>query len=99
MTGARRRRGSTSSLETVDENHIRRLHETSIIKIPATADLNEWPTFEIRDAVVLNNDGKTLENALHVAKTGPFIIRGNLVIDDRSQSSHCEYTRPVPAPG
>ncbi|KAH7008218.1 hypothetical protein EDB80DRAFT_715908 [Ilyonectria destructans] len=88
MTG-RSRRASTSSVETVDENQILWRQETSVLKsVPKLSDSNNWPIFELRDTVVLNKDGHTVENALHVGTRGPFIVRGTLIIDDPSQKQH-----------
>ncbi|KAI5461284.1 hypothetical protein BGZ63DRAFT_486843 [Mariannaea sp. PMI_226] len=85
----RHRRASTSSVETVDENQIQWRQETSVLKsVPKLSDNNTWPIFELRDAVILNKDGHTLENALYVASRGPFIVRGTLIIDDPSQKQH-----------
>ncbi|KAF4585738.1 defective in methylation-7 protein [Ophiocordyceps camponoti-floridani] len=88
MTG-RKRRASTSSVDSVDESQVRWRQEASIVRTVAK-DLaaDEWPVFELRDAVVFNRDGETLENALHVALRGPFMIRGHLIIDDPSQKIH-----------
>ncbi|KAH7166062.1 hypothetical protein EDB81DRAFT_918365 [Dactylonectria macrodidyma] len=88
MSG-RNRRASTSSVDTVDENQILWRQETSVLKsIPKLSDSNDWPIFELRDAVVLNKDGQTIENALNVGTRGPFIVRGTLIIDDPSQKQH-----------
>ncbi|RDA88349.1 hypothetical protein CP532_5633 [Ophiocordyceps camponoti-leonardi (nom. inval.)] len=88
MTG-RNRRASTSSVESIDQTQIHWRQETSIVRSVATqTPSDDWPVFELRDAVVLNGDGHTLENALHVAIRGPYTIRGHLIIDDPSQKSH-----------
>ncbi|ODA84025.1 hypothetical protein RJ55_02543 [Drechmeria coniospora] len=85
----RKRRASTSSVESIDENRIPWRQEVSVVRrVPKDMSADDWPIFELRDAVVLNQDGHTLENALHVGIRGPFIVRGNLVIDDPSQRSH-----------
>lgn len=49
---------------------------------------NDWPIFELANAIVLDKHGQTMENALLVSKRGPFIVRGHLIIDDPSQNSH-----------
>ncbi|POR36449.1 Uncharacterized protein TPAR_03367 [Tolypocladium paradoxum] len=85
----RKRRASTSSVESVDETQIRWRQEHSVVRsVLKGVPSDDWPIFELRDAVVLNKDGETLENALHVGIRGPFIVRGNLIIDDPSQRSH-----------
>ncbi|UNI18935.1 hypothetical protein JDV02_005164 [Purpureocillium takamizusanense] len=85
----RRRRASTSSVESVDESQIRWRQEVSVVRsVPKDQSPDDWPIFELRDAVVLNKDGQSLENALHVGIRGPFLVRGNLIIDDVSQRSH-----------
>lgn len=60
---------------------------------PGTSD-DDWPIFELRDAVVLNKDGQTMENALDMLFKGPFIVRGNMVVDDPEQKLHCEPQPP-----
>lgn len=85
----RRRRASTSSVETVDNSQIRWRKETSVVKsVPKGTSLDDWPVFELQDAIVLNKDGETIENALHVSHRGPFIVKGNLIIDDPSQKAN-----------
>lgn len=85
MTG-RTRRGSTSSVETIDGKRNFWRQESSLLRSVAkgTSDI-EWPIYELRDAVVLNKDGQTLESALDVGFRGPFIIRGTLVLDEPEQ--------------
>ncbi|KAJ6438525.1 defective in methylation-7 protein [Purpureocillium lavendulum] len=91
----RRRRASTSSVDTIDESQIRWRQEVSVVRsVPKEESPDDWPIFELRDAVVLNKDGQSLENALHVGIRGPFLVRGNLIIDDVGQRSHRTYTPP-----
>ncbi|KAI9149224.1 hypothetical protein HJFPF1_11273 [Paramyrothecium foliicola] len=85
----RRRRASTSSVETVNEDQIQWLQESSVIRLPQkTVSTEDWPIFELRNATVLNKNGESLENALHVAEKGPFTLRGNLIVEDAVQRSH-----------
>ncbi|KAM0346100.1 hypothetical protein ACHAPU_005865 [Fusarium lateritium] len=77
----RPRRASTSSVDTVDENRVSWLQEKSVLRYQH-GGIDPETCFELRDAVVLNKDGYTLENALDVAARGPYIIRGTLMIDD-----------------
>ncbi|KJZ74198.1 hypothetical protein HIM_06429 [Hirsutella minnesotensis 3608] len=85
----RSRRASTSSVESVDESQVRWLQETSVLRhVPKDLPNDNWPIFELRDAIVLNRDGETVENALHVGVRGPFTVRGTLIIDDPSQKAH-----------
>lgn len=90
MTG-RTRRGSTSSVETIDGKRDHWRKESSLLRsVPnGTSDI-EWPIYELRDAVVLNKDGQTLESALDVGFRGPFIIRGTLVLDEPEQRQNRE---------
>ncbi|OAA40325.1 hypothetical protein NOR_05886 [Metarhizium rileyi] len=82
----RRRRASTSSVETVDTSQIRWRQESSVVRsVEKGLPFDNWPVFELQDAIVLNKDGETIENALHVGHQGPFIVRGNLIIDDAAQ--------------
>lgn len=93
MTG-RNRRTSTSSLESVDHNQTPWRQESSVLKT-VSKDLheNDWPIFELRDAVVLNKDGKTLESVLDVGSRGPFTIRGTLIIEEQPQRRQRELSR------
>ncbi|QGI79011.1 hypothetical protein CEK25_005740 [Fusarium fujikuroi] len=80
----RPRRASTSSVDTEDESQRSWKQEKSVLRFdPGGVDSDT--TFEINDAVVLNKDGHTLENALDVATRGPYIIRGLLHIEEQSQ--------------
>ncbi|KAF4512918.1 hypothetical protein G6O67_000247 [Ophiocordyceps sinensis] len=84
----RRRRASTSSVDSVDDGQVRWRQEVSVVRsVPKELLSDDWPIFELRDATVLNCDGHTIENALHVGIRGPYIVRGHLVIDDPSQKS------------
>lgn len=78
MTG-RTRRASTSSVDTVDEPAVQWRQEASVLRsVPKSEPNDNWPIFQLRDAIVLNRDGTTVENALHIVPNGPFIVRGNL---------------------
>ncbi|KAL6854185.1 hypothetical protein J3F83DRAFT_488695 [Trichoderma novae-zelandiae] len=88
MSG-RRRRASTSSVETIDGDKIHWQREVSVVR-PQPKDVSKdlYPCFELRDATVYDMNGESLENALNVVVRGPYIVRGHLIIDDRSQRSH-----------
>ncbi|KAK2595789.1 hypothetical protein QQS21_006552 [Conoideocrella luteorostrata] len=84
-----RPRASTSSVESVDESETRWRQETSVVRsVPTDTPSDDWPIFELANAAVLNKDGQTFENALQVGLKGPFIVRGDLIIDDPIQKSH-----------
>ncbi|KAG6010765.1 hypothetical protein E4U21_004153 [Claviceps maximensis] len=88
MTG-RSRRASTSSVESERESDIRWRQESSVVRtVSKDQTPDDWPIFELANAVVLDKDGQSMENALLVGKRGPFIVRGHLIIDDPSQKSH-----------
>ncbi|EHK27272.1 uncharacterized protein TRIVIDRAFT_114510 [Trichoderma virens Gv29-8] len=88
MSG-RKRRASTSSVETVDGDKIRWLQESSVVRSqPKDVSKDEYPCFELRDATVYDRKGEALENALNVVVRGPYIVRGHLIIDDPSQKTH-----------
>ncbi|KAF4452918.1 hypothetical protein F53441_4344 [Fusarium austroafricanum] len=83
----RPRRASTSSVDTEDESQISWKQEKSVLRFtPGGVDPDTL--FELKDAVVLNKDGHTMENALDVATRGPYIIRGKILIEDQDQKSH-----------
>ncbi|OAA37725.1 hypothetical protein BBO_07433 [Beauveria brongniartii RCEF 3172] len=78
MTG-HTRRASTSSIESVDVGSVKWRQEASILRsVPKSVPSDNWPIFQLRDAIVLNRDGSTVENALHIVPNGPFIVRGYL---------------------
>ncbi|RFU76708.1 hypothetical protein TARUN_5511 [Trichoderma arundinaceum] len=88
MSG-RKRRASTSSVETVDGDKIRWLQESSVVRSqPKDVSRDNYPCFELRDATVYDRKGEALENALNVVVRGPYIVRGHLIIDDPSQKTH-----------
>ncbi|KAF4998516.1 hypothetical protein FGRMN_3135 [Fusarium graminum] len=89
----RPRRASTSSVDTVDENRVPWLQEKNVLRYQH-GGIDPETCFELRDAMVLNKDGHTLENALDVATRGPYIIRGTLMIDD-DQKRHHENGTPI----
>ncbi|KAI1026294.1 hypothetical protein LB504_011315 [Fusarium proliferatum] len=89
----RPRRASTSSVDTEDESQRSWKQEKSVLRFdPGGVDSDT--TFEINDAVVLNKDGHTLENALDVATRGPYIIRGLLHIEEQSQRARLRSLTP-----
>ncbi|KAL6889677.1 hypothetical protein HDV57DRAFT_508022 [Trichoderma longibrachiatum] len=94
MSG-RRRRASTSSVETVDCDRIHWMQETSVVRSqPKDVSKDLYPCFELRDATVYDMNGESLENALNVVVRGPYMVRGYLIIDDPSQKSHLILPRP-----
>ncbi|KAG6084630.1 hypothetical protein E4U15_001543 [Claviceps sp. LM218 group G6] len=85
----RSRRASTSTVESECEADIRWRQESSVVRtVSKDMTPNDWPIFELANAIVLDKHGQTMENALLVSKRGPFIVRGHLIIDDPSQNSH-----------
>jgi len=42
---------------------------------------DDWTTFDLEDAIVLDAHGNNMENGLLVETRGPFVIRGCLRID------------------
>ncbi|KAM0251491.1 hypothetical protein ACHAQJ_008159 [Trichoderma viride] len=88
MSG-RKRRASTSSVETVDGDKIRWLQESSVVRSqPKDVSKDSYPCLELRDATVYDRKGETLENALNVVVRGPYIVRGYLIIEDASERRH-----------
>ncbi|PON30123.1 hypothetical protein TGAM01_v200563 [Trichoderma gamsii] len=84
MSG-RRRRASTSSVETVDGDKIRWLQESNVVRSqPKDVHKDNYPCLELRNATVYDRKGEVLENALDVAVRGPYIVRGYLIMEDAS---------------
>lgn len=83
----RRRRVSSSSVDTEDESRISWRQEKSVLRFNHSG-VDPETCFELKDAVVLNKDGQTLEDALDVATRGPYIIRGTLLVEDPAQRAH-----------
>ncbi|KAI1822000.1 hypothetical protein F4861DRAFT_516712 [Xylaria intraflava] len=78
----RRRRASTSTVATIDQQDtVRHYKERSILK-PVSADTHsdDWPCFLLLDATVHRLDG-SLVNQLHVDLEGPFVVRGRLDLE------------------
>lgn len=93
MTG-RSRRTSTSSLESVDHNQTLWRQESSVLKtVPKDLPEDDWPVFELKDAVVLSKDGQRLENLLDVGSRGPFTIRGTVIVDEPKQRRQRELSK------
>ncbi|KAM3466024.1 hypothetical protein MY5147_005148 [Beauveria neobassiana] len=97
MTG-HTRRASTSSIESVDVSFVKWRQEASVLRsVPKSVPNDNWPIFQLRDAIVLNRDGSTVENALHIVPNGPFIVRGYLHYT--SEEKHLVLVRdrsPIP---
>jgi hypothetical protein len=95
----RRRRGTNSSTESVALDQLRYRTESTVLK-PVSPDTPEdnWPTFELDDAVILGKDGRKLENALDVILNGPFIVRGRMLLEDEEQRSHLVTRVRAPVP-
>ncbi|KAK1243660.1 hypothetical protein MKX08_001798 [Trichoderma sp. CBMAI-0020] len=88
MSG-RRRRASTSSVETVDGDKIRWLQESNVVRSqPKDVHKDVYPCLELRNATVYDRKGEILENALDVAVRGPYIVRGYLIMEDASDRRH-----------
>ncbi|KAL6910859.1 hypothetical protein GGI43DRAFT_391363 [Trichoderma evansii] len=88
MSG-RKRRASTSSVETVDGDKIRWLQESSVVRSqPKDVHKDSYPSLELRNATVYDRKGEVLENALDVAVRGPYIVRGYLIMEDASERRH-----------
>jgi hypothetical protein len=83
----RRRRASTSSVDTEDESKVSWCQEKSVMRFNHSI-VDPEACFELKDAIVLNKDGQTMENALDVADRGPFIIRGTCLVEDPAQRAH-----------
>lgn len=96
----RKRRASTSSVETVDGDKIRWLQESSVVRSqPKDVHKDLYPCLELRNATVFDRKGEALENALDVAVRGPYIVRGYLIMEDASERRHRElplHTTPPP---
>lgn len=56
----------------------------------------DWQSFELTDALILNKDGKTIENALDVILNGPFIVRGRLMVETDEQRTQRKPPLPYP---
>lgn len=93
----RRRRGTSSSVESVDIPQLRYRPEATVLHtLPPDTHEDEWPTFELKDAVVYNKDGVQMKNALDVLLEGPFVMRGRMILEDAEQRKHCTMERSFP---
>ncbi|RYP91446.1 hypothetical protein DL770_002385 [Monosporascus sp. CRB-9-2] len=77
----KQRAPSVSTVATVDDNAIRYLRESTVLKpVPASAHTDDWPCFLLADATVYHRNG-SMANLLHVDLEGPLIVRGRLEVD------------------
>lgn len=80
----RPRRYSDSTVASIDRTHVTYLQETSVLKSTKSTYSDDWPIFELKDAVVYrkSKDGQlVIANVCNVDLEGPFVIRGKLDID------------------
>ena len=84
----RRRRASTSSVETLDGADVSYLTEADAVLAPKSQKSDYWPCYMLRDAVVYHQDehGKPetdwMGNLLQVTYDGPFVVRGKLDVEN-----------------
>ncbi|CEI39441.1 unnamed protein product [Fusarium venenatum] len=83
----RRRRASTSSVDTEDGSKMSWCQEKSVMRFNHSG-VDPETCFELKNAIVLNKDEQTMENALDVADRGPFIVRGTCLVEDPAQRAH-----------
>ncbi|RYO88052.1 hypothetical protein DL762_003937 [Monosporascus cannonballus] len=77
----KQRAPSVSTVATVDDNAIRYLRESTVLKpAPASAHTDDWPCFLLVDATVYHRNG-SMANLLHVDLEGPLIVRGRLEVE------------------
>ncbi|RYP48045.1 hypothetical protein DL768_005967 [Monosporascus sp. mg162] len=77
----KQRAPSVSTVATVDDNAIRYLPESAVLKpVPARALTDDWPCFLLVEATVYHRNG-SMANLLHVDLEGPFIVRGRLEVE------------------
>jgi len=90
----RRRKASTSTVETIDKTSFPWTKETSILyPFSETLDDNSWPIFVLTDAVVYQKDGRTFGNPLFVDKVGPLRVVGKLEITEDDPENTLEARR------
>lgn len=78
---ARPRRASSSSVESVHPG-VKYVKESGVLKaLSPGLHSDDWPCFELHDAVVYQKDWRTLGNLLLVDQEGPLYVRGRLEID------------------
>ena len=95
MTG-KRRRASTSSVETVDDADVAYLTEADTLLPPKTQESDYWPCYVLRDAVVYHQDEHGnpethwMGNLLQITYDGPFVVRGKL--DVQNNETGCVFS-------
>lgn len=77
-------------MATIDEHTLHYTKESQIIQAASGANLDDWPCFLLTEAAVYDKHGR-MANLLHVDLEGPFMIRGNLVVEP-DQSSYCKLS-------
>lgn len=95
----RRRKSSTSTVATVDQDPSSWTEELKVLKPykPGILD-NDWPMFILDDAVIYEKGGKTLGNPLLVHKVGPMVIRGTLEVTEEDEQNVFDACRSIPRP-
>lgn len=91
----RPRRYSDSTVASIDRTHVTYLQETSVLKSTKSTYSDDWPIFELKDAVVYrkSKDGQlVIANVCNVDLEGPFVIRGKLDIDLDQKSFMRNYS-------
>ncbi|GFP55318.1 hypothetical protein TASIC1_0005017600 [Trichoderma asperellum] len=97
MSG-RKRRASTSSVETVDGDKIRWLQESSVVRSqPKDVHKDLYPCLELRNATVYDRKGEVLENALDVARFAIALLIRSEKRQERAPSCGCWAEEPGPS--
>ncbi|KAI6382204.1 hypothetical protein MCOR25_000794 [Pyricularia grisea] len=62
------------------------LHPATTTGLPSPDPESEDPMFDLQDATVFQQDGKTMANLLEVALDGPFIVKGKMIVEQDTEA-------------
>ncbi|TLS27099.1 hypothetical protein PpBr36_05548 [Pyricularia pennisetigena] len=61
------------------------LYPATATGLPSNDPESEDPMFDLQDATVFRQDGKTMANLLEVAVDGPFIVKGKMIVEQDTE--------------
>lgn len=83
----RKRRSSNSTVATLDEDRIKYVEETSVLKLPSL-DESDWDkTYVLEDVTIYGEDGQ-MADLLYVSFLGPVTVRG-FIRAEGNQANRC----------
>lgn len=60
---------------------------------------DDWPIFELQDAIVYSHDGEVFTNLLEVEYEGPFTLRGKVIVEEDQKADRRFRATLLAVPG